>query len=150
MNRTIKRKSRIKIKLASASIGAGAARSSQSVAAIDKLWESKIKQIFYIKALSSHLLSVDKFMVSGEHDNFKSWLVCHGNKQDSLQYPDCSSPTVSIHVIMMGLMMSAYSKGYILGKLDVKGDFIKMVHREKILWKMKNWQYLFQIYMWMI
>jgi hypothetical protein len=39
-----------------------------------------------IKALGVYLFLVEKFDANGEHDKFKSWLVSHGNEQDSSLY----------------------------------------------------------------
>ncbi len=77
------------------------------------------------KALRMHLFTVEKFTADGVHDKFKSRLVSHGNKQDTLLYPDRSSPTVGIHTIMMGLIIASCNTDYIVGKLDVKGAFIQ-------------------------
>jgi hypothetical protein len=78
-----------------------------------------------VKALGSHLFTVEKFMADGQHDKFKSRLVSHGNEQDSTLYPDRSSPTVAIHTIMTVLMVAACNSNYHMGKLDVKGAFIQ-------------------------
>jgi hypothetical protein len=59
------------------------------------------------------------------HDKFKSQLVPHGNEQDTLLYPDRSSPTVGIHTIMMGVIIASCNTDYLVGKLDVKGAFIQ-------------------------
>lgn len=50
----------------------------------------------------------------------------HGNDQDILMYPNRSSPTVAAHSIMTEPAVAACNKGYIVGKLDVKGAFIQV------------------------
>jgi hypothetical protein len=77
------------------------------------------------KALGTHLFTVEKFTMDDMHDKFKSQLVSHGNEQDTLLYPDRSSPTVGIHMIMMGLIIASCNTDYLVGKLDVKGAFIQ-------------------------
>ena len=77
------------------------------------------------KALGTHLFTVEKFTADGTHDKFKSRLVSHGNEQDTLLYPDRSSPTVGIHTIMMGLIIASCNTDYVVGKLDMKGAFIQ-------------------------
>lgn len=51
--------------------------------------------------------------------------MLHGNEQDVLLYPERSSPTVSVHVIMTCLAIAACNTLYTLGKTDVKGAFIQ-------------------------
>jgi hypothetical protein len=53
-----------------------------------------------IPAFSTHLFTVEKFKADGTRDKFKSRLVAHGNEQDSMLYPDRSSPTAQMHSIM--------------------------------------------------
>jgi predicted small secreted protein len=78
-----------------------------------------------IKPLGCHLFMVEKFDASGRHKKYKSRLVSHGNEQDTSLYPDRSSPTVSVHVILMCLALAACNTAYTLGKIDVKGAFIQ-------------------------
>ncbi len=54
---------------------------------------------------------VEKFLANGAFDKMKARLVSHGNYQDKHDFPDCSSPTVAIHSVMMVLALYA-------GKLD--------------------------------
>jgi hypothetical protein len=78
-----------------------------------------------IKALGTHLFTIEKFTASGEPEKFKSQLVSHGSEQDALLYPDRSSPTVSVHAIMTCLAIAACNRLYTLRKIDVKGAFIQ-------------------------
>jgi hypothetical protein len=45
-------------------------------------------------------------MADEQHDKFKSFLVLHGNKQDSTLYPNRPSPMAAVHTIMMVLMVA--------------------------------------------
>jgi len=54
-----------------------------------------------IPAFNTHLFTVEKFKADGIRDKFKSHLVVHSNEQDSMLYPDCSSPMAQMHSIMM-------------------------------------------------
>jgi hypothetical protein len=78
-----------------------------------------------IKALGTHLFTIEKFTASGEPEKFKSQLVSHGSEQDALLHLDRSSPTVSVHAIMTCLAIAACNRLYTFGKIDVKGAFIK-------------------------
>jgi len=50
---------------------------------------------------------------------FKSRLISHSNEQDVLMYPDRSSPTIEVHLIMTELAVAACHEDYVVGKLDV-------------------------------
>jgi len=76
-------------------------------------------------ALSCHMFTIEKFLTNGEHDKFKTCIVAHGNEQDIILYPDCSSPTVSMQAIMACLAIAAYINNLKLAKIDVKGAFIQ-------------------------
>jgi hypothetical protein len=78
-----------------------------------------------VKPLGSHLFTVEKFTATGQHDKYKSRLVSHGNEQDTLLYPDRSSPTAAVHTILTALTVAACNREYELGKIDVKGAFIQ-------------------------
>jgi hypothetical protein len=82
-----------------------------------------------VKALGSHLFTVEKFTADGQHNKFKSRLVSHGNEQDSTLYLDRSLPMAAVHTIMMVLMVAACNSNYHMGKLDIKGAFIQMEMR---------------------
>jgi hypothetical protein len=78
-----------------------------------------------VRALGSHLFTVEKFMETGEHGKFKSLLLSHDNEQDNLLYPERSSHTAAVHSIMTTLAVAACNGNYMLGKLDEKGTFIQ-------------------------
>lgn len=50
----------------------------------------------------------------------------HGNEQDTILYPNRSSPMVSVHAILTCLTLALCNPEYTLGKIDVKGAFIQM------------------------
>jgi hypothetical protein len=70
-----------------------------------------------VRALGSHLFTVEKFTVTRDHNKIRSQLVSHGSKQDTLLYPDRSSPTAAIHRIMTTLAIAACNRNYVLGNL---------------------------------
>jgi hypothetical protein len=78
-----------------------------------------------LKAHNTHLFKGEKFTAGGKHDKFKSWLVAHGNEQDSTIYTYRSSPTVVIQSLMTCLTLAACNNGCKMGKQDVKGAFIQ-------------------------
>ncbi len=85
----------------------------------------KIKIPRNARALGSNLFTVKKFpVIDGDNEKLKSQFVSHRYKQDTLLYPDRSSPTAAVHRIMTTLAISACNRNYALGMLDVKGTFI--------------------------
>jgi hypothetical protein len=64
-------------------------------------------------------------MVDGRHDKFKSRLVAHGNELDATIYANWLPPTVAIQSLMSCMMLAACNRDCVVGKLDVKGDFIE-------------------------
>jgi hypothetical protein len=77
-------------------------------------------------ALSCHMFTIKKFLANGEQDKFKSRIVAHGNEQDTLLYPDRSSPMVSMQAIMACLAIAAYNRNFRIAKINVKVAFIQM------------------------
>ncbi len=77
------------------------------------------------KVLRSLMFVVETFLVDGTYDKTKARIVADGRDQDSSLYPDKSSPTVAIHSLLAVLAMYSGKKGYIMGKVDIKGAFIQ-------------------------
>ncbi len=77
------------------------------------------------EALRSHMFSIEKFNAEGEFEKVRAWMVANGNEQDPSLYPDKSSPTVAIHLILSCLAVAAYNNSYKMAKIDVKGAFIQ-------------------------
>lgn len=78
------------------------------------------------KLHDTHLFMIKKFTADGHHDKYKSWLVVHGYEQDYKNYADQSLPMVAIQSLMTCLTLAACNIDGVVGKLDVKGDFIQM------------------------
>jgi hypothetical protein len=98
--------------------------------ALEPVYECDIQD--GIEPLNSHMFMIEKFIVDGKHDKYKSLLVTHGNEQDTMMYPDRSSPMVRIHLIMTYLGLAAHNGIEKVGKIDLKGAFIQtkmMVHQ---------------------
>jgi hypothetical protein len=55
---------------------------------------------------NTHLFTIEKFKADGSRDKFKSRLVTQGNEQDTILYPDLSSPTAHLQSIMMCLTVA--------------------------------------------
>lgn len=109
-------------------------------AAIDKADKDEIEVLFVqlrgllpkfkedlngTKVYNSHMFTVEKFLASGEHDKFKSRLVFDGSEQDSDLFPDRSSPTAALHLLMACLAVASANGMTKIGKIDVKGAFIQ-------------------------
>ena len=76
-------------------------------------------------AYHCHMFSVEKTLMTGEHDKFKSRLVFDGSRQEAELFPDKSSPTAALHSLMVCLSIAA-QKGYKkISNIDVKGAFIQ-------------------------
>ncbi len=45
-----------------------------------------------IPAHNTQLFNMENFKANGTHDQFKSYMVTHGNEQDASLYPDHTSP----------------------------------------------------------
>jgi hypothetical protein len=76
--------------------------------------------------LTCHMFLVEKFLANGQFDEMKARLVSHGNEQDRDQFPDRSSPTVSIQSVMMVLGLFAGNlQEHTVCKIDVKGAFVQ-------------------------
>jgi hypothetical protein len=76
--------------------------------------------------LTCHLFLVEKFLANRAFDKMKARLVSHGNYQDRNDFPDCSSPAVAIHSVMMVLALYAGRLDqYEVCKIDIKGAFIQ-------------------------
>ncbi len=78
-----------------------------------------------VTALTCHMFTVEKFTADGSYDKHKARKVAHGNEQDSVLYPDRSSPTVGMHAILTSLAFAAYNPNLKFAKIDVKGAFIQ-------------------------
>ena len=77
------------------------------------------------KAHNSHMVTVKKFLASGEHDKFISRLVFNGSEQDPELFPDRSSPTPALHSLMACLALASTNGMTKIGKIDVKVAFIQ-------------------------
>jgi hypothetical protein len=76
--------------------------------------------------LTCHLFLAEKFLADGRFDKMKARLVSHGNYQDRADFPDRSSPTVAIQLVMMVLAAFAGQMDmYKVCKIDVKGAFVQ-------------------------
>jgi hypothetical protein len=78
-----------------------------------------------IPTFNTHLFTVEKFKADGTRDKLKSCLLAHGNEQDTMLYPDRSTPTAQMHSIMSCLAVAACNPQCHIAKLDVKGAFIQ-------------------------
>lgn len=63
---------------------------------------------------------MEKFKGYGLKDNFKIFIVAHGNEQDTMLNLDCSSPAAQMHSMMTCLVVAACNNLYAKGKLDIK------------------------------
>ena len=76
-------------------------------------------------AYRCHMFSVEKTLVTGEHDTFKSRLVFDGSEQEAELFLDKSSPTAALHSLMVRLSLAAQKGFKKFGKIDVKGAIIQ-------------------------
>jgi hypothetical protein len=74
------------------------------------LMQIQMEEIKGVKALTCPLFTIERYLANGSHVKFKSRLVAHGNEQDRLMYPYCSSPTVTLQAMMACLTAVANHK----------------------------------------